>query len=252
MIFFSDGDLQFDLSEIATCENDPDGNFSTWDSFPGFTSSCDEVEDACTTGSVEVISSCSVDQCGAECDDNSTWEDYCTGDERHLNGICDPDSCSWSFTTEDCNELDNWYGTGNIRIVPVDQSPCDTKEQKEQEFRDYTCGNGVECIYDTTDTRWVDTGVVYNNDGDDDGVCTVDDACVSTPASEVVNEEGCSIPELCPCDYTSDGGKWKNHGAYVSCVAHISKDFLRAGLITKEEKADIISMSAKSTCGHKK
>jgi hypothetical protein len=43
----------------------------------------------------------------------------------------------------------------------------------------------------------------------------------------------------------------KSDGAYVSCVAHTSGDFVAAGLITEGEKDAIVSAAAESTCGHK-
>jgi hypothetical protein len=58
--------------------------------------------------------------------------------------------------------------------------------------------------------------------------------------------DGCSVSQLCPCD-----GQWKNHGAYVSCVAHATNDFVAAGLITEEEKDAIVSAAGSSDCGKK-
>ena len=58
---------------------------------------------------------------------------------------------------------------------------------------------------------------------------------------------GCSISDLCPCE-----NNWKNHGAYVLCVAHTSEDFVAEGLITEVEKDTIVSTAGNSSCGHKK
>lgn len=53
------------------------------------------------------------------------------------------------------------------------------------------------------------------------------------------------VPEcICPCD-----NEWKNHGAYVSCVAQASEDFVDLGLITEAEKGAIVSAAGKSACG---
>ena len=54
----------------------------------------------------------------------------------------------------------------------------------------------------------------------------------------------CKIAQLVPC-----GNAWRNHGAYMKAVAHAAEDFLNAGLITEEEKGDIVSAAAKSGCG---
>jgi hypothetical protein len=72
-----------------------------------------------------------------------------------------------------------------------------------------------------------------------------DDVCPYTEADQLVDANGCSIVDLCPCD-----NDWKNHGAFVRCVAHASEDFLDASLITEAEKDDIVSAAAQSECGH--
>lgn len=74
-----------------------------------------------------------------------------------------------------------------------------------------------------------------------------DDSCPNTAPGDVVNTDGCSIPQLCPTDAT-----YKNHGEYVSCVATTTEAFLEAGLITGAEKGAIVSTAAKSDVGKKK
>ena len=62
--------------------------------------------------------------------------------------------------------------------------------------------------------------------------------------------DGCSgeqnVDRECPCDYS-----WKDHGKYVSCVAHAAEEQLEADLITPLEKDVIVSTRAKSGCGKK-
>lgn len=81
----------YSLAPIATCLNSPDDNMYTWDSFEGFVSVCDEEADACTTGTVSLTHTCSVQLCSAECDEthecldgscSETYADYC--DDRKL------------------------------------------------------------------------------------------------------------------------------------------------------------------------
>jgi len=64
-------------------------------------------------------------------------------------------------------------------------------------------------------------------------------------------EMGCMGDQIvdlaCPCD-----NAWKNHGEYVSCVAHAVEDQVAAGLISQTEKGAIVSERAKSGCGKKK
>ena len=87
------------------------------------------------------------------------------------------------------------------------------------------------------------------DDIDGDGVLDATDACLPTPLGKVVNAEGCSIAQLAPCVHADGEDKRKNHGAYVSTVAHTAEDFLAAGLITEEEKDEIVSGAGGSTCG---
>ncbi len=81
-------------------------------------------------------------------------------------------------------------------------------------------------------------------DSDGDGVIDSLDDCPATPTGSVVDAQGCSIDQLCPCD-----GAWKNHGDYVAAVAQEASRFLELGLITSQERAAIMVSAAKSTCG---
>jgi hypothetical protein len=82
------------------------------------------------------------------------------------------------------------------------------------------------------------------NDIDDDGVVDTADLCVPTAAGAVVNADGCSIADLAPCY-----GGWQNHGAYVSSVAHVAKDFVNLGLITNVQRNAIVFVAGQSDCG---
>ena len=61
---------------------------NTWDYYVGFTSVCDEDADACTTSTVNLTHTCSVADCGAECDsdddcDPTPCEDGCVGNDYY-------------------------------------------------------------------------------------------------------------------------------------------------------------------------
>lgn len=96
-------------------------------------------------------------------------------------------------------------------------------------------------------------GDTCDSDVDGDGVPNPGDICAATPAGAVVDpSNGCSIAQLCPCAaQRGTTTPWKNHGAYVSCVAHAANGFAAAGLITQSEKAETVSSAAQSACGKK-
>jgi hypothetical protein len=122
--------------------------------------------------------------CGAECDEDADCGDYCSVDTRYHSGSCDLiTECTCSWSTEDCNDYDEWVDTGNTQWVSTGE--CTEKEQKEQEYRDYTCIDtpSVACDYSVTDEQWVDTGNTRNKvDGTscNDGLyCTDPDTCAA-------------------------------------------------------------------------
>ncbi len=91
---------------------------------------------------------------------------------------------------------------------------------------------------------------VPNADLDGDGVPNDSDQCPDTPSGDVVNSDGCSIAQLCPCDGPMESNApWGNHGQYVSCVAHAVNGFKDAGLLTGSEGGEIKKAAAKSSCG---
>ncbi|HEX3552182.1 MAG TPA: DUF5074 domain-containing protein [Thermoanaerobaculia bacterium] len=99
----------------------------------------------------------------------------------------------------------------------------------------------VTSTFGTGSRPW---GIVFQQDSDHDGVLNNHDNCPGTPAGETVDANGCSISQLCPC-----AGSWKNHGKYVSCVAHTSESFVNAGLITEAQKDALVSAAGRSSCG---
>jgi probable HAF family extracellular repeat protein len=113
-----------------------------------------------------------------------------------------------------------------------------------------TASDGLNTAEDVTDaTFFLNAEPPEPPDVDGDGVLDADDACVPSPAREVVNADGCAISDLCPCAHPGGMDRWKNHGAYVSCVAHATNDFVKAGLLAKTEKGEIKSAAGMSSCG---
>ena len=78
-------------------------------------------------------------------------------------------------------------------------------------------------------------------------------ASPGTAAGAPVDAQGCSAAQLvalaCPCAAPAAGGAWKNHGQYVSCVAHASQAQVAAGLLPADGQGAIVSAAARSSCG---
>ena len=90
------------------------------------------------------------------------------------------------------------------------------------------------------------TGDVCDADDDGDGVLDAGDSCMGTPAGAPVLGNGCSVAQQCPCN-----NAWKNHGAYVSCVAKATNALVAQGAITGAQKDAIQSAAGQSSCGQK-
>ena len=95
-------------------------------------------------------------------------------------------------------------------------------------------------------------GDACDGDGDGDGVANTQDECAATSAGTITDPaHGCSIAQLCPCEGPRGTVMpWRNHGKYVSCVAHAAGDFETQGLISPAMKNQLVSNAAQSSCGH--
>lgn len=116
---------------------------------------------------------------------------------------------------------------------------------------DYPVDPTVMITYSTMDRDGDGLGDSCDPDDDNDGVLDDSDQCPSTPPDSVVNAAGCSVDDFCPCAHPTNGNLWKNHGAYIACVAHTSKQFSASGLITSAQRSDLMSAAASSSCGQK-
>jgi hypothetical protein len=161
-------------------------------------------------------------------------------DDLDSDGICgNEDNCPLDTNSDQLNN--DGDGLGDV---------CDTDDDN-----DGILDANDNCRFDAnaqqTDSDGDGAGNICDTDDDNDGVLDAVDACSNTPAGEVVagtgDQPGCSIPQLCPCD-----NNWKNHGGYVSCVAHAAEDFVDAGLMNEAEKDAIVSEAGQSSCGSKK
>jgi hypothetical protein len=83
-------------------------------------------------------------------------------------------------------------------------------------------------------------------DADSDGVADDRDRCSNTAAGAIVNADGCSIAQLCPCDTP-----WRNHAEYVRCVMRRAWEFYREGLINADQRRAITRAAVDSSCGRR-
>lgn len=139
---------------------------------------------------------------------------------------------------------DVWTGTG-VRDYVVEYDVEDTDGDGVFDHLD-NCPSVFNPDQDDFDADGI--GDPCDEDADGDGVIDAVDECLWTTLGDLVDPAtGCSIADLCPCE-----NEWKNHGAYVSCIAHWADMFLGIGLITEEQKDAIVSTAARSDCGKKR
>lgn len=242
----SDNDGVPDDQDI--CPGGDDNIDSDGDFVPDFCDACpvDSDNDADGDGVCGDVDVCvgGDDSLDMDFDGTPDFCDVCPVDslnDADGDGICEiDDNCEAEWNPAQTDTDGDGFGdacdTDNDNDgIPNDDDNCLFDANPGQEDFD---GDGVGDACDT--------------DIDGDGVSDSIDECLGTLPGDVVNQSGCSIAEIAPCEHTVVGSKWKNHGAYVRSVAHASQDFVDAGLISEEEKDAIVSSSGQSQCGAKK
>ena len=86
-------------------------------------------------------------------------------------------------------------------------------------------------------------------DADADGVEAAADACPGSASGAVVDADGCSMEQRCPCTRATSGRAWRSHGHYVTCVVRAAWTFHAHGLIARSEIQHATREAAGSRCG---
>ena len=86
------------------------------------------------------------------------------------------------------------------------------------------------------------------SDADGDGVGDACDVCPDTDPDALINREGCSLDQVCPCDGPASGGVWTK-GAYGRCVAQFARELRRDGILQRRDAVDFLLRALRSGCG---
>ncbi len=176
-------------------------------------------------------------------------------DQEDVDGDGDGDACDPDADNDGVSDDDD-----NCPLIPnFDQADTDGDGQGDACDGDLD-GDGIDNEFDNcpeiantsqTDSDGDGQGDVCDPDDDGDGVTDAADECPGTGFGELVDPaNGCSISQLAPCEGARGTNQpWKNHGKYVSAVAHAAQRFVDLGLISESEKGDIVSAAASSDCG---
>ena len=210
------------ISAVETCDNNPfDSNQYTWDYLPGFTSQCDENTNSCTNSDSIITSTCSVENCQAQCDTTHSCPDTicsqqsgCQGNnyyayENVLNTCtegctCTENSCSEpiiSYNDQRCTECQT-----NENCSSLTRDYCDGTAIKHDEgiCENYTCVASTKVIQECND------GLACN------GQETCNNAqCVSgIPVDCLVN----NLSEIATCTNDPDGNPftWDYRSLFTS------------------------------------
>jgi len=93
-------------------------------------------------------------------------------------------------------------------------------------------------------------GDACDADTDGDGVDNDSDSCPASALGQPVNDGGCTIAQLVPCEGPlGSNTTWRNHRAYVSAVRDAATLFYRLGLISRTQLKAYVDEAQASSCG---
>jgi len=188
------------------------------------------------------VDNCPLDVNGSQADLNGDGEGDACDDDDDGDGVLDGDD-NCPLVANGTQQDADGDGLGNA---------CDPDDDNDG-VDDVSDNCPFDANPEQLDTDQDGLGDACEDDTDGDGVDDDVDLCPATPVGAVIDPaNGCSLLQLCPCEGPRGTSvPWKNHGKYVSAVAHAAGDFLDQGLITQAEKDQAVSEAAQSSCGHK-
>ena len=158
-----------------------------------------------------------------------------------------------------CGELEPGQGDndGDGIIDEVDNCPSDSNPSQRNTDDD---AFGDACDSDKDDDGVLNgpdnCPLVVNADGqeadaDTDLVGDACDACADSDPADIVDRDGCSIDQLCPCDQDAEGTPWASHTKYQRCVYDEVFRMRLADLLNDEEADAAREHARESSCGER-
>ena len=186
---------QYNILGIFQCDYAPDNNPLTWDYRDAFTSTCNEDNDYCRTGYETINHTCSIDNCNAECEDNSDCNDTeCDGLNRCYDGTYRDYSDIPNTCAESCLCTDNLCNDNYVNIITdIDKDGYDIECDSDCNDTNYNTHPGATEICDGQDNDC--DGIIPPNeiDGDGDGYLPCQGDCDDAdPSTYPGANEGCN------------------------------------------------------------
>ncbi len=259
---FNDADGDGVCGNLDACPGGDDGADADGDGTADFCDLCpiDPLNDADDDGLCAHEDPCPLDPANdVDGDGLCANDDACPLDadnDADGDGVCgDTDPCPVDSANDAdgdglCESSDNCPSVANTNQANMDGDTygdaCEPDNDEDGVIDDFdNCpldGNANQL-----DSDGDGTGDACDADDDGDGIVDGQDVCLGTLSGSPVLADGCSVEQECAC-----AAAWKNHGAYVGCVAKASEWLLAAGKISQAQKDALCSAAGKSACGDRK